>query len=85
MVTIHELSVTLAQTTTETGEPSQTSWWVFVVLGIITAFVVAAVFVRRARRARGDAPAGSVPASEVSQHLESGRMTAPPPEAGREY
>lgn len=67
----------LAQTQTETGATNQTSWGGIYVGLVVVAFVLVALFIRRARRAHGDPPAGSVPASEVPGHLNSGRMSDP--------
>jgi LPXTG-motif cell wall-anchored protein len=73
----------LAQTTTETGETSQTSWFPFLIAGLLMAVLIAAFLVRRARRAHGDPPAGSVPAGDVPNYLQSGRMSPPPDETRR--
>jgi LPXTG-motif cell wall-anchored protein len=77
MPTFHTLALLLAQSTTETGKTNQTSWFPMLIAGLLLAVVVAGVFIWRGRRAHGDPPAGSVPASEVPQHLQSGRMSPP--------
>lgn len=77
MLTLNTLVLLLAQSTTDTGKTNQTSWFPMLIAGLLVAVVVAAVLVRRSRRAHGDPPAGSVPASEVPQHLQSGRMSPP--------
>ncbi len=65
MPIFHALLVFVAQDRTETGKTSQTSWELIFIVAILVAFVAAALFVRRGRRAHGDPPAGSVPSSEV--------------------
>jgi flagellar basal body-associated protein FliL len=78
------VAVLLAQDRTETGKTNQTSWVPLVIALIVLAAVAVAVFVRRSRRANNEPPAGSVPASEVPDHLGSGRMSTPPSEARRQ-
>jgi LPXTG-motif cell wall-anchored protein len=65
MTLLTTLALMLAQTRTDTGKTNQTSWFPLVIALIVLAFIVAAVLVRRSRRAHGEPPAGSVPASEV--------------------
>lgn len=75
MVTLNTLAVLLAQSTTETGKTNQTSWFPMLIAGVLLAVLIAGFLIRRTRRSLGDPPAGSVPATEVPQHLQSGRMT----------
>ncbi len=77
MMLLNTLALVLAQSRTETGKTGQTSWHLIVIAVILIAFVIVAMFIRRARRAHGEPPAGSVPTSEVPEHLQSGRMSPP--------
>jgi LPXTG-motif cell wall-anchored protein len=77
MVMLNTLAVLLAQSTTETGKTNQTSWFPMLIVGLLLAVLVAGFFIRRGRRALGDPPAGSVPATDVPEHLQSGRMSPP--------
>lgn len=77
MPTLNALAVLVAQSTTETGKTNQTSWFPMLIAGLLLAAVAAGIFVWRGRRAHGDPPAGSVPASEVPGHLRSGGMSPP--------
>jgi len=77
MTTLTTLALLLAQNTTETGKTNQTSWFAMLIAGLLVAVVVAGFFIWRGRRAHGDPPAGSVPATEVPQHMRSGRMSQP--------
>lgn len=65
MLTLSALVLLLAQSRTETGKTNQTSWMPLVIGLLLVAFVAAALLVRRSRRAHGEPPAGSVPASEA--------------------
>ena len=78
MLILNTLAVLVAQATTETGKTNQTSWFPMLIAGVLLAVLVAGFFIRRSRRSLGDPPAGSVPATDVPQHLRSGRMSPPP-------
>ena len=70
MVFVNHILAVFAQTRTQTGKTNQTSWELVVIAAILILFVLAAVYVRRGRRANNDPPAGSVPASEAAQRAE---------------